>query len=183
MTAPARRDAGITLVELMVSLAVFALLAVAGFALVDGVLRARERTDGRLERLAEIQRALHMVTADFEQAGAGPIVVTPELVSFRRSGSTTDAAEILVGYSLTAAALVRTVGAGPAARRQTLLTGVGGLSLSLYAPETGWTATPPLTASGLPRRPDAVAAELTLLPADGALAGPLRRVVLLPATP
>ncbi len=43
-------EEGFTLIELMISLALFGLLAMAGFALVDGVLGIQARTAGRLDR-------------------------------------------------------------------------------------------------------------------------------------
>lgn len=178
-----KRDAGVTLVELLVALVVFALIAVAGFALVDGTLRVQERTDGRLERLAEVQRALHLVTADFEQAADGPLVLVDGTLSFRRAGASAETADIPVSYTLDDDALIRTVGAGVAARPQRLLTGVSAARFQVFTTQAGWTETPPLGPDGLPIRPSAVSAEFELASAESGLSGSLRRIIVLPAAP
>ena len=51
-----KRDptAGFSLVEVLVALAIFALIGVAGFSMLDQVLRTQRLTEGRLERLAEL---------------------------------------------------------------------------------------------------------------------------------
>lgn len=65
-----RRDpaAGITLVEMLVALVIFALVGLASFTTLDAILRARERTDGRLEHLARLDRALQVFGRDLAQA-------------------------------------------------------------------------------------------------------------------
>ena len=52
--APLPRDAGLTLIELLVAMAIFAVIGVAGLAVLDTVLNVNARTDGRLERLAQV---------------------------------------------------------------------------------------------------------------------------------
>jgi len=181
---PLRADAGVTLVELIVALALFALIAVAGFTLLDSVLRVRERTDGRLERLAEMQRAMQILTADFEQAAPGPLAFVGDAVVFRRSGAAAEAPDVTVGYVLLGDALTRVVGdASAGAAPQTLLPGVAALEWSFYAPGSGWAPTLPLAADGLPRRPTAVALDMAVVARNGAPSGRLRRVVALPAAP
>ena len=41
-------EAGFTLVEMLVALALFALVGLASFALLETVIRTRDRTEGRL---------------------------------------------------------------------------------------------------------------------------------------
>lgn len=173
-------DAGATLVELMVALALFALIAVAGFTLVDSILRVRERTDGRLERLAALQRAMHVMTADFEQAAPGPLSFVDEAVVFRRASGPGRSA-VVVRYEEEDDALVRTVGAAP----QRLLTGVEGLRWEFYTPPAGWAPTParPGEDGRPPPRPSAVALTVTVASIDGGPSGRLRRVVALPDQP
>ena len=76
MTVPlsARRpaSAGFTLIELLISLALFALISLAGVRLVETVATVQDRTAGRAARLAELQRAMFQITADFEQLTGGP---------------------------------------------------------------------------------------------------------------
>lgn len=65
-------SAGFSLIELVVSLALFALISLAGISLVETVAGVQERTAGRADRLGELQRALFLITADFEQVTGGP---------------------------------------------------------------------------------------------------------------
>lgn len=57
--------AGITLIEMLASLAIFSLIGVAGFSLLDQSLRARETAETRLERLGQIERAIFLIKQDF----------------------------------------------------------------------------------------------------------------------
>jgi general secretion pathway protein J len=61
-------EAGITLVEMLVALMIFALVALASFTTLDTILRVRERTDGRLEHLAKLDRALQVFGRDVAQS-------------------------------------------------------------------------------------------------------------------
>ncbi|WP_226948552.1 PulJ/GspJ family protein, partial [Rhizorhabdus wittichii] len=67
------REAGFTLIELMISLALFGLIALAGLALVDSLMGIRDRTEGRLDRLAEVQRAMYVIDNDLTQISPGPL--------------------------------------------------------------------------------------------------------------
>ena len=53
MTQQVHRDteAGLTLVEVLVALALFSLIGLAGFTMLDNILRVQSGTQGRLERL------------------------------------------------------------------------------------------------------------------------------------
>jgi len=113
-TAPSARgpgppgpDAGLTLVEVMVSLALFALIAVAGFSFVDGELRVRAETEGRLERLGNLQRAMYVLTSDLEQMSDDPILSGNGL-AFRRYGPR--GGEMDVRYALAGGTLQRILG-------------------------------------------------------------------------
>jgi general secretion pathway protein J len=67
------RVAGFTLLELLVALAIFAVVAALAYGGLRVVLDARERTDAQAQRLAEIQMALAFLTRDLEQAVDRPI--------------------------------------------------------------------------------------------------------------
>ena len=84
------REAGVTLTEVLVALVLFALIGGAGLAVLDQVLRVQARTDGRLERLAEVQRAMHLLTLDFMQATGGSL---GSATAPSRSGAAADRAE------------------------------------------------------------------------------------------
>ncbi len=175
-------DAGVTLVELIVALAIFALISLAGFTLVDSVLRVRDRTDGRLERLAAMQRTMQLLTADVEQAGSGPVVHVDDALVFRRVAATPDQSDVVVRYDLDDGVLRRAIGQG-GGRPQILLSGVEAVRWRFFTPDLGWTDAPPPPLNGVERRPAAIEAELRVRSEGGGPAGRLRRVAALPALP
>ena len=77
--------AGFTLVELMVALLVFSILATAGVALLSFSVRAQAVTGVKLDDLAALQRTLSIMSADLAQARNRPVrdeagTVLPALV-------------------------------------------------------------------------------------------------------
>ena len=68
----AAHSAGFTLIEMMVALLLFALISLAGVSLVETMARMQRATAGRADRLADIQRAMFLVDADFGQLASGP---------------------------------------------------------------------------------------------------------------
>jgi general secretion pathway protein J len=66
-------QAGFTLIEMLVALALFALVGLASFAVLDTVIRTRERTEGRLEAVAQIDRALILFGRDVAQGRAADL--------------------------------------------------------------------------------------------------------------
>jgi general secretion pathway protein J len=68
-----RRSAGFTLLELLVSLAIFALLATMAYMALNTVLNARKEVDKRAARLAELQTAFMVMERDIEEAVARPV--------------------------------------------------------------------------------------------------------------
>jgi len=70
MTWAAARDpqAGLTLVEMLVALVLFGLVGLASFAMLDTVIRVRDRTEGRLETVDAIDRALLLFSRDLGQS-------------------------------------------------------------------------------------------------------------------
>jgi len=62
-----RHQRGFTLLELMVAMAIFAMLAVAGWQVFDGVNRARERAQFHADNLAVLQYAYLQVQQDMGQ--------------------------------------------------------------------------------------------------------------------
>lgn len=85
MSPPARdRQAGLTLVEVLVALALFALIGLAGFSMLDNILRVRSGTEGRLERLAEIDQALTLFSRDVQQANSASFGLAEGRLSMSR---------------------------------------------------------------------------------------------------
>jgi hypothetical protein len=94
----------------MVALGLFGLIALAGFTLLDGVIGARERLDGRLARTAELQRAMYLVSQDFEALDSGPLELSGTNLGFRRSSATGVGGSTSVQYRLIDGGLNRRVG-------------------------------------------------------------------------
>ncbi len=75
MMRQVRREdqAGVTLIEVLVALALFSLIGLAGFSMLDNILRVQSGTEGRLERLAQIDRTLVVFTRDLQESAPGSI--------------------------------------------------------------------------------------------------------------
>ena len=67
---PRAPDAGVTLIEMLVALAISALIGVAGFAMLDGIVRMNDRAEADLTRLNALDRAFLVIGRDL--AGADP---------------------------------------------------------------------------------------------------------------
>ena len=185
----------------MIALALFALIAVAGFTLLDSVLRTQSATETRLARLAEIQRAMLVVSTDLDQI-TGALAGGGTALSLQKDDLA--GGRVVVRYDLAGSTLTRTV-AGPLGERtQTLIAGVSSVRWSFHRPQGGWldqwpqpdasaTASPPPQAMPLPLPPDAaallpppadgvtaVALDLTLIGLDGRPDATLRRVASIP---
>ncbi|UWQ23166.1 type II secretion system protein GspJ [Jannaschia sp. W003] len=100
-------DAGFTLVEMLVALALFAAIGLAGFTVLDTVVRVRGGTEGRLERLGEIDRALALLTLDLTEAGA--LVLEDGALRMARGGGGT------IAWSASDGALLRGIEGGDGA--------------------------------------------------------------------
>ena len=68
-----RHNAGFTLLELLVSLAIFALLATMAYSALNTVLNARKEVEQRAARLTELQTAFMVMERDIEEAVARPV--------------------------------------------------------------------------------------------------------------
>ena len=173
-------EAGFTLIEVVISLALFALVSMAGLALVDSVIRVEQGTAGRVERLGALQRTMFVIVRDLEQSSAGTLRETEGGVSFERSASTLYEAGRPIGYALRGDSLYRIIGGSGAQTAQLLIGGVAGASWSFYFDGMGWQSDMPTDAQNVPLRPAAVAVDI-LLDDSTPPSGALRRVVELPA--
>ncbi len=73
MTArPPRREQGFTLVEVMVALMIFGMIAAAGVAILSFSIRAQAATGERLDEGAALARTLSVLSADLAQATSRP---------------------------------------------------------------------------------------------------------------
>ena len=170
MTRPASsNDAGFTLIELIISLLMFALIAAAGVALVDSVLGVQGKTEQRLDRLTALQRAVLVLTGDLEQVAIGDMTGSGADLSFSRAAPGIGGPPVVVRYAVTGGVLMRDAGGGG----QAVLRGVAGVRWRFW--QNGWIDRWPV---GEAREwPQAVEVEVTL---SGQPSGSLRRVVTLP---
>jgi general secretion pathway protein J len=157
----------------MISLALFALIAVAGLALVDSVLGVQGRTEGRLDRLATLQRAMLVVGSDLEQIARGDLSGEGQELRFTRAAPGIGGPPIGVSYALAGGVLTRSAGGAA----QALLPGVSAARWRFF--DGGWVDRWPV-GGGVEAKawPRAVELEVTL-----AQGGALRRVVQLPVRP
>ena len=173
-------EGGFTLIEVVIALALFALVSMAGLALVDSVIRVEQGTAGRVERLGQIQRTMFVIVRDLEQSAAGTLQEMNGGVRFERSASTLFEAGRPTAYALRGDSLFRLVGAPGAETEQLLIGGVAGAEWSFFFAGLGWQSDIPADQANVPLRPAAVAVDI-LLDESAAPAGSLRRVIELPA--
>lgn len=194
MTTKRRRD-GFTLVEVLIALALFALIGVAGFTLLNSVLRTQGTTETRLDRMAEIQRAMLVVTSDLDQV-TGSVAGGGGALSIRKFDVAGNI--VAVRYELAGDRVNRIVSGPDGERVQTLLTGVADARWSFHQRRGTWLDTwplpaPPTAAPGAPTpNPPtrliadegltAVALDLTLNGVDGRPGATVRRLVSIPLT-
>ncbi len=180
----APREAGFTLIELMISLALFGLIALAGLALVDGVLRVQAGTAGRLERLADVQRAMFVMTSDLEQIAPGPVAGGGAALSFNRPLAAVGGLPVPIRYGLAGGVFGRAVAVPDAGGgTQAVLDGVASLRFRFWTPDGGWVDRWPPSVERAADRPAAIAADIALMPGGKGVRGTIRRVVSLPARP
>lgn len=176
------------------ALALFAIIGVAGFTLLDGVLRSQEATDVRLARLAQMQRAMLVIASDFDQITGG-LAGGGQSVTFNKDDA--NGSRVIVRYAVADGALTRVV-AGPGGERsQRIMEGVQDAAWTFHQRRGGWlpqwpqaapggvapTATLGAAAAVTGTGVDAVALDLTLTGFDGRPGANLRRVMSVPLMP
>jgi len=172
VTRRAGGQGGFTLLELMISLGLFALIAVAGMALVDGVIGVDGRTEARLDRVADLQRAMVVIASDFDQIAPGPMAGDAAGVRFVRAAPGFGGIGIAVAYRVEGGRLLRMVDG----RAQLVLADVAGARWRYF--DGGWTARWPVTLDRSAEWPRAVAVDVQVAGPGG---GMLRRIVTLPS--
>jgi general secretion pathway protein J len=174
-------ETGFTLIELMIALALFGLIAVAGLAMVDSVLGVRTRTEHRLDRLAELDRAMFLLTADLDEIAGSPMLGEARALSFSRHAHAPGGIAVPIRYTLEGGSIIRTVG-GPTGGTQVLLRGVSSLRWRYYAAR-GWSDRWPAVPAESDAWPSGVAIDVRLAPGNEGPTGALRRVITLPVHP
>lgn len=168
------------------ALGLFALIALAGFSLLRTVLDTQAKTEQRLRRLSEIQRALFVVASDLDQV-SGRIEGGADTLVFQKTDA--EGRPFVVRYGRAGDTLTRTVSGPMGERAQPLLKGVTAAQWTFRLTGLGWV---PATMPDLPAvmpSPDvilpplpavrAVALDLTLIGPDGRPAT-VRRLIATP---
>ncbi len=158
MTLDRHGEAGVTLIEVLVSLAIFAVIGIAGLTVLDTVARTGERTDGRLERLAEIDRAFLVIRRDLAQISGLDTQLNEEGLAFRRLDADGSFAVRYFSEDVDLNRQVRRT--DPTGMDQLLLTGVRDVRWRLLDASKRWTPLWPPEGISAPQRP--LAAELSL---------------------
>lgn len=118
-------EAGFTLVEMLVALALFALVGLASFTLLDTVIRTRDRTEGRLEAVATLDRALILFGRDLAQSDPGSHRIADGVLTL---GLGTAGGPSELSYALVDDRLTRRANDRGAAVEQPLVAGIAGLA-------------------------------------------------------
>lgn len=185
---------GFTLVEVLIAMALFALIGIAGFTLLDGVLRTQSATETRLSRLAEVQRAMLVISSDLDQVtnslgGSGAAL---SLQKTDLSGGVVN-----VQYDLTGTRLTRTLSGAAGSRTQILLENVASVRWTFHRRRGDWldawpqppspTPAPAVSqpigstpASTVSQGITAIGLDIVMAGLDGRPGATLRRVVSIP---
>ena len=147
--------------------------------MVDGVLGIQARTEGRLDRIADLQRALHVVAGDLEQLSEGPISGEGASLAFSRHAASAQGLTVPVRYGLVGQVMRRATGSDGAS--QDVLPSVSSLRWRFYSADRGWLNRWPPSPQQAGDWPAAIALEAEI--AEATPRGFVRRVVPLPARP
>lgn len=139
------RQSGFTLLELVIAIAIFALLGLASWRLFDGVVRTQQGAGQHEREVRALQRAVGVIERDVWQAVAGSIVLVSGRLQLQRNHwpnplDQPRSERQTVNYRLEAAALWRdSRGEGPViVQQQKLLEDVHSLSWRVFDAQRGW---------------------------------------------
>jgi len=145
------KQSGFTLLELVIALAIFALLGLASWRLFDTVVRVQRSTAGHEQDLRSLQRAIGVIGRDALQVDSSVIVLNPvalQLVrgNWRNPQDLPRSERQQVLYRVDNRALWRESRGldSPTMQRQKLLDDVGFMSWRLYDGERGWSSVWPI---------------------------------------
>ncbi len=175
-------EAGFTLIELIISLALFALISLAGVVLVESLMSIQHRTDGRLDRAAQVQRAMFVIDNDISQIAGGPIFGEGATVEFGRPVAAIGGTAVRVRYELAGGSLIRSFDANGQHNTQLVLPGVRQVQWRYFTREGGWIGHWPASPDQADKWPAAIAGDIVLAPGNG-LQGSLSKIVALPVKP
>jgi general secretion pathway protein J len=110
-----KRKNGFTLIEILIALTIFSIMAVMGTTVLYSVFSARDRTTEHAVRLSDIQIAMVLLDRDITQILDAPLQLDNNAMEFTRGGMVNPLAAkkrstlLRVSYSLHDKTLVRTI--------------------------------------------------------------------------
>ncbi|MEJ2455016.1 MAG: type II secretion system minor pseudopilin GspJ [Candidatus Thiodiazotropha sp.] len=129
-----RRNRGFTLLELLIAITIFSIIASFVYAGLDIVLDTKQQTEQHLEQLAKLQLGLHLMQLDIEQAVDRPIreggYANPMKLTRSQLQRVEYQLEEKALYRVSWPVLDRTQSSEP--RRQKLFDGIESLSLNFF---------------------------------------------------
>lgn len=172
-------ESGLSLVEMLVALVLFALVGLASFAMLDAIITARDRTEGRLASIAQLDRAMTLFSRDLMQS------LDERTLAEGRLGLSLYEAGTVIGmqYRVQDGALIRSLRTDdmPEVLDQALIGGIAAVQWRFLDAAGQWVDVwpPSVVENVADGGPVAVEMQLTLS-GDGPLRGTLRRIVELP---
>jgi general secretion pathway protein J len=171
---------GFTLLELVIAIAIFALLGLASWTLFDGVVRVQQGTLSHERELKNLQRAVALIERDLLHIAQQPVLLDPTQLQLVRSNwrnplDLPRSERQVLTYRLDSGVLWRDSRAEGAlsVQRQKLLDNVRDVRWRLYDRQVGWLGDSP--SGQAPKAPLAVEMQLSAGRFEA-----IRRVLLLP---
>ncbi|MCU1759045.1 prepilin-type N-terminal cleavage/methylation domain-containing protein [Pseudomonas sp. 14P_8.1_Bac3] len=139
------RQTGFTLLELVIAMAIFALLGLASWGLFDGVVRVQQGTTAHERDFRRLQRAMAVIERDVMQVTRAPVVLQYTVLHMQRSHWRNPLDQPRserqgLSYRLESGVLWReSQGEGtPLLQRQKLLDDVRALRWRVFDRQSGW---------------------------------------------